>query len=143
VRPVLDAIGARTVVVGERIGEASALKLACNAWVLSITVAAAQSLALARALDLPPMLVLDAIRGGPADSQYAQLKGESMLTGDFVPAFGLDSGRKDLALIAAAAASAGVNEALLDGLRTLYDAASEHGHGGEDLAAVYTAFSRG
>ena len=38
-RPVLDAIGSRTVVVGEELGAASALKLACNAWIASITAA--------------------------------------------------------------------------------------------------------
>lgn len=140
---MLDAIGSRTVVAGPRIGDASALKLACNAWVLSITAATAQSLALARALDVAPNQFLDAISGGPADSQYAQLKGKMMLAGDFSPAFGLDNGRKDLALIAAAAATSGVSEALLRGVIQLFDAASADGHGQDDLAAVYTALSRG
>jgi 3-hydroxyisobutyrate dehydrogenase len=143
VRPVLDAVGSRTVVAGQRIGEASALKLACNAWILSITAAAAQSLALARSLGVEPAQFLEAISGGPSDSPYAQLKGRMMLAGEFTPAFGLDGGRKDLALIAAAAASSGVSEALLGGVRELFDAAAEKGHGGEDLAAVYTAFMRG
>ena len=143
VRPVLDAIGARTVVAGERIGDASALKLACNAWVLSITAAAAQSLALAEALGLAPELFLEAIAGGPADSQYAQLKGKTMLAGDFAPAFGLDGGRKDLGLTAEAAAAAGVPEMLLDGVRAAFDAAGAAGHDAEDIAAVYRAFSRG
>ena len=140
-RPVLDAIGARTVVAGSRIGDASALKLAANAWVLSITAATAQSLALTQALDLDPKLFLQAIAGGPADSAYAQLKGAMMLAGDFAPSFGIDAGRKDLALIAAAAANAGVDEALLTGVIALFDAASKAGHGEDDLAAVYTALS--
>ncbi len=138
-RPVLDAVGTKTVVAGERIGDASALKLACNAWILSITAAAAQSLALAAGLGIDAELFLEAIEGGPSDSAYAQLKGSAMLKGDFTPAFGLDGGRKDLDLIAEAANRAGVEPALLRGVRALFDAAAEAGHGTDDLAAVYTA----
>lgn len=141
-RPVLDAVGTKTVVAGERVGDASALKLACNAWILSITAAAAQSLALAQGLRVDPTLFLEAIDGGPADSAYAQSKGSAMLKGDFTPSFGLDGGRKDLGLIAEGAAQAGVEPALLSGVRALFDAASDRGHGDDDLAAVYTALVR-
>lgn len=141
-RPVLDAIGARTVVVGTEIGDASALKLACNAWVLSITAATAQSLALATALGVDPGLFLQAIEGGGADSPYAHIKGKAMLAGEFPAAFSLDGGRKDLGLISAAARAAGVPSDLLDGVQSLFDAASRAGHGADDLAAVITAFER-
>jgi 3-hydroxyisobutyrate dehydrogenase len=139
VRPVLDAIGSKTVMAGSRIGDASALKLAANAWVLSITAATAQSLALADRLGIKPGLFLEAIDGGPANAPYAQLKGTAMLERDFAPAFGLDGGRKDLQLIADAAGKATVPTALLDGVRALFDAAAEDGHGQDDIAAVYTA----
>jgi 3-hydroxyisobutyrate dehydrogenase len=138
-QPVLDAIGTKTVRAGDRVGQASALKLACNAWVLSITAAAAQSIALAQALGVDPELFLAAIEGGPSDSAYAQLKGAAMLAGQFAPAFALDGGRKDLALIADAARDAGVSGDLLAGVRALFDRASERGHGEDDLAAVYAA----
>jgi 3-hydroxyisobutyrate dehydrogenase len=138
-QPVFDAIGAKTVVAGERIGDASALKLACNAWILTITAAAAQSLALARALDIEPSLFLDAIEGGAADTPYAHVKGELMLAGEFPPAFGLDGGRKDLGLIVEAAGKAGVDPRVLEAVEGLYDKAAEDGHGKDDLAAVYTA----
>lgn len=139
VRPVLDAIGAKTVIAGSRIGDASALKLAANAWVLSITAATAQSLALADRLGIKPGLFLEAIDGGPSNTAYAQLKGKAMLERDFAPAFGLDGGRKDLQLIADAAGQVSMPTALLDGVRALFDAASEDGHGDDDIAAVFTA----
>lgn len=141
VRPVLDAIGSRTVIAGSKLGDASALKLACNAWILSITAATAQSVSLAKALGVDPQLFLHAIKGGPADSAYAQLKGTAMIDGDFTPAFGLDGGRKDLALIRDGAASAEVTTDLIDGVRAVFDAASDQGHGEDDLAAVVTAFT--
>ena len=37
--PALDAVGARTLVVDDEIGSASALKLVCNSWVASINAA--------------------------------------------------------------------------------------------------------
>lgn len=141
VRPVLDAVGAKTVVAGEQLGAASALKLACNAWILSITAATAQSVALAQALGIDGQLFLQAIDGGASDSPYAQLKGAAMLDGDFTASFGLDGGRKDLGLIDEAARGASVNPALLGGVRALFDTASELGHGEDDLAAVYTALT--
>ena len=63
-----------------------------------------------------------------------------MIKGDFTASFGLDGGRKDLGLIDDAARAAGVDVVLIDGLRTLFDTASENGHGEDDLAAVFTAF---
>lgn len=139
-RPVLDAVASKTVVAGEQLGDASALKLACNAWILSITAAAAQSVAVATALGVDPAKVLEAFDGGPANAPYLQLKAKAMIAGDFSPSFGLDGGRKDLALIAAAAGGAGMSTALLDGVRAVFDAASQNGHGEDDLAAVYTSF---
>lgn len=139
-RPVLEAIGSKTIVAGDRLGAASALKLACNAWVLSITAATAQSVALARGLDVDPRLFLTAIADGATDSPYAQLKGTAMITDDLAASFSLDAGRKDLDLIAAAAAEAGVPTELTDALAAIYGRASAEGHGDDDLAAVIHGF---
>jgi 3-hydroxyisobutyrate dehydrogenase len=139
-RPVLDAVGSKTVVAGERLGQGSALKLACNAWILSLTAAVAQSVALAEAQGLDGSLFLQAIDGGASDTPYAHVKGKAMLGADFTPAFGLDGGRKDLGLIIDAAHSADVDAAILEAVRSLYDTASKDGHGKDDLAAVYTSF---
>jgi 3-hydroxyisobutyrate dehydrogenase len=137
VRPVLEAIGTKTVIAGERVGAASALKLAVNAWLLSITAAAAQSIALARSLGLDPGLFLEAIDGGPANAPMVQLKGRAMVAGDFGTSFALDGGLKDLRL--AAEAAGGIKPELLDGVRALFERASSDGHGSEDIAAVYRA----
>ncbi|HKC29701.1 MAG TPA: NAD(P)-dependent oxidoreductase, partial [Jatrophihabitans sp.] len=137
-QPVFEAIGNKTVLAGSKLGDASALKLACNAWILSITVAAAQSLALAEAQGIAPSLFLEAIAGTASDTPYAQMKGRAMLAGDFSPAFGIDGGRKDLRLIIEAARAHGVDARMLEAVLAYYDSAAEHGHGDDDLAAVYT-----
>jgi 3-hydroxyisobutyrate dehydrogenase len=136
-----DAVGARTVDVGDEVGPASALKLASNSWVASINAATAQAMGLAEALGLDPLLFLEAIRGGAADSAYAQLKGRMMAERAWDdPAFALDSVRKDVGLMVDAARGAGFPDDLLTTLLTIYDRASERGLGGADMAAVRAGF---
>jgi 3-hydroxyisobutyrate dehydrogenase len=140
VAPVLDAIGSRTVVAGDEVGAASALKLACNAWVALLTAGTAQSLALAGALGVDPRLFLEAIDGGPVFAPYAKVKGGAMLEHDWAPSFTVDGVVKDVGLMVEAAGPAGVPTVLLDAVRTLFVTASEAGHGDDDMAAVRAAF---
>jgi 3-hydroxyisobutyrate dehydrogenase len=141
VHPVLDAMGAKTVTAGDSVGQGTALKLAANAWIASVTAATAQSLALAESLGLDPQLFLDAIEGGQSDTPYAHLKGATMIAGDYPAQFALDGLRKDLSLMRDAAAGTGFDARLLEALSGLYGTASERGHGGDDVAAVRTAFT--
>ena len=138
--PVFEAIGSRTLWAGDELGHASALKLACNAWVATITAGAAQSVALARSAGLDPALLLDAIAGGPTDTPYLQVKGKAMIAQNYDVSFALDGVRKDLGLMRAAAADSGVNAELLDALQSAFGSAAEQGHGQDDMAAVITAF---
>lgn len=138
--PVLDAIGAKTVRAGDHVGAGTALKLAANAWIASITAATGQSLALARSLGLDPALFLEAIDGSASDSAYAHTKGKSIIDGSFPAQFALDGLRKDIGLITDAARATGVSTVVLDALGRIYADASAAGHGGDDIAAVGTAF---
>ena len=138
---VFDAVGARTLVVGDEVGLASALKLVCNSWVASINAATGQAMGFADALGLDPLLFLEAIKGGAADSAYAQLKGRIMAERSWEdPSFALDSVRKDVGLMIDAARGAGLPDDLLATLLTIYDRASQRGHGGADMAAVRAGF---
>ena len=138
-QPVFDAIGSRTVIVGDRLGEASDLKLVCNTWVGSLTAGTAQAVALLDTFGLEPKIFLDAITGSASDSPYAHLKSAVILEGNHAPQFALDGLLKDLRLAqAAAGASATI---YLDDLERLYAEASDEGHGNEDVAWVYDAIS--
>ena len=143
VKPVLDAIGTRTVWVGEEPGAASRLKLVTNAWIAILTAGVGQSIALAQAWGIDPQLFLDAIDGAPPDSPYAHIKGAAMLSGDFDPQFELAGLRKDLALIAADARTAGVPTDLVDVLAQAYKAAAGATATPRDIAAVVDAFRPG
>ncbi len=139
-RPVLEAIGSRVVEAGDEVGAASALKLACNAWVALLTAGTAQSLGLARALGVDPVLFLDAIRGGAVDTPYAHVKGAAMLDDSDAVSFALDGVRKDVGLMVEAARGAGFPDDLLTTTLGLFDRAAQAGHGSEDMAAVKAAF---
>ncbi|MBA8795719.1 3-hydroxyisobutyrate dehydrogenase [Friedmanniella endophytica] len=141
-RPVLDAIGSRTVWVGDRPGPASALKLAANAWVLTLTTGTAQSIALAQALGLDGRLFLDAIQGTATDSPYAHVKGGAILSGDFTASFPVEGGLKDLGLIRAAAEGR-IDAGVVDAVRGAFQRAADGGHGDDDLAGVYHGLTRG
>jgi 3-hydroxyisobutyrate dehydrogenase len=135
--PVLDAIAAKVVWVGERPGDGHRLKLVMNSWVLTVTAGAAQSIALSEAFGLDPRTFLELISGGPLDSGYAQLKGKAMLAGEFAPQFTLGGAAKDAGLIRESAAESGaVRTELIAALETLFGAA---GDPNEDMAAVIRA----
>jgi 3-hydroxyisobutyrate dehydrogenase len=139
VEPVLAAIGSRTLWLGEA-GAGSRLKLAANAFVLTLTSAVAQSLALTEALGLDPASFLDAVAGGPLDSAYVGIKGKAMIAGDFSPAFGITGGEKDAGLILDAAAAQGLELPVLAAVREQLRRVVAAGHDDEDLAAVLRAY---
>ena len=136
--PVFAAIGQRTLWVGG-VGAASRLKLACNAWVLTVVDGVASSLALARDLGVDPRLFLEAVRGGAMDSPYVQGKGAAMLEGRHEAQFGLGGGVKDLELVLGAAAAAGSDAALVRAVHDHFAAAAAAGHAGQDVSAVWFA----
>jgi len=140
VRPVFDAIGAKTQWIGEEPGDSSKLKLAVNAWIATVVNGTAQSIALTRALGLDPQQFLDAVSGQAVDAPYVQLKGKAMIDGDYAPSFELDGVIKDVDLVLAAARDAGVDTTLTTALRDRLQAASGDGHGSEDMAAVVHAY---
>ncbi len=136
VQPVFDAIGSRTLWVGEA-GGGSRLKLAANAWVFAVVEGVAESLTLTRELGLDPALFLEVVKGGALDAPYVQLKGSAMLADEVAPSFGLANALKDVELILAAAGSAGVDLGLMPGIRDHFARAVDAGHGDLDLAATY------
>jgi 3-hydroxyisobutyrate dehydrogenase len=140
VTPVFDAIGSKTIWVGERPGDGHRLKLVANSWVGMVTAGTAQAVALAQGLGLDPQLFLDVIAGGPLDLPYAQLKGRAMIANEFPTSFAVSGAVKDLGLIAAAARDADVHAGVVEALAAAFRTADGAGHGDEDMAAVVHAF---
>jgi 3-hydroxyisobutyrate dehydrogenase len=138
VEKVFDVIGSRTLWVGEGT-EASRLKLVANSWVLALTTAVGEAVALAEAFDLDPSYFLKAIEGGALDNPYARLKTNAIVSGELTPSFKLATAAKDAELVAEAGRAAGANPRVAEAVRDQMRRAIELDHGDEDMAAVYFA----
>src|SRR3954451_3766288 len=138
VDPVFDAVGSKTVWLGPA-GAGQRLKLVLNTWLLGMTEALAEAIALAEGLDVDPRQFLETIDGAPVGAPYAQLKGPMMIEGEFPPAFPLALAAKDAELALAAAKGAGLELAALAAVREQMRQAGDAGHGDEDMAATIHA----
>ncbi len=137
-RPVFDAVGQRTMWIGEA-GAGTKLKLVANGWVLTLLDGVAQSLRMAESFGLDPQLFLDAVKGGAMDAPYVGLKAGAMLTDQYDPAFALAGAAKDAKLIEEAARAAGADPAFVSIVRSHLEQAIDDGHGDKDMAAIYLA----
>jgi len=136
--PIFDAIGRKTMWLGAA-GQGSRLKLVVNSWVLALTTAAAEAIALAEGLGLDPKLFLDTIEGGPLDVAYAHLKGDAMMRREFPAAFPVDGAVKDARLIVAAGRASGLDLRVAGAVADQMRAAADAGHARDDMAAVMYA----
>jgi 3-hydroxyisobutyrate dehydrogenase len=139
VRPLFDAIGKRTVWVSEQAGASSRLKLALNSWAFALTHGIAESLALARALDVDPALVVDVVKGGPMDSAYFQIKAAAILAEDYSTSFSVANAVKDAQLIVEAAEKAGLRADVAAAGLQRFRRALDAGHSDKDMAASFLA----
>jgi 3-hydroxyisobutyrate dehydrogenase len=138
VQPVFDVIGARTMWVGEA-GASSRLKLVANSWVLALTAAVGEAVALSEASGLDPKLFLEAVSGGAMDCAYLQMKGNAIIERSFPPAFTVQNALKDALLVNEAAVRGNVHLDVAQASAARLNRAVTKGHGGEDMAASYYA----
>ncbi len=135
--PVFDAVGQRTIRVGEA-GAGSRLKVVVNCWVLAVVEAAAETIALSEGLGLDPGLFFKAVEGGSLDLPYLRIKGKAMTERDFTPSFRLALAAKDAALARRAAEEHDLDLPLIEAIaRRFAEAAKEHGD--QDISATYLA----
>ena len=135
VQPLFDVVGARTMWIGEA-GGASRLKLAVNAWILTVLEGTAETLAFAEGLGLDPQLVLDAVKDGPLDLGYLQVKGKAMMAREFEPAFRLRLAAKDAGLVEDAIDRHGLDLPMVSAIRRRLDEGVPE-HGEKDMSATY------
>jgi 3-hydroxyisobutyrate dehydrogenase len=138
--PFLDAISKKLVHCGPRVGDGTAVKLACNLWLGCITAAACQSVKVLERQNVDPQLFLDVIAGGTSDSPYAHIKGGKAITKDYSPQFEVSALEKDLGLMKAVMDSVGFRNDLLSLVMDLYAQSDGNGHAHDDISAVATSF---
>ncbi|MFG2997014.1 NAD(P)-dependent oxidoreductase [Streptomyces sp. NPDC048340] len=136
---VFAAVGNKILRLGDEPGTATRLKLATVGYAITVTAAVGEALALAEGLGVDPELFAEAVTGGPMDNAYLQAKMRAVLDRDFAPNFTVQGAAKDTALIAEAAAEAGIAVDLAVAARARFERADAQGHGAEDMAAGYFA----
>jgi 3-hydroxyisobutyrate dehydrogenase len=135
VQPIFDAVGQKTIWVGEA-GAGTRLKIVANSWVLTVVEGVAETIALAEGLDLDPNLLLDALEGGTLDLPYLRMKGKAIMERNFEPSFRLALAAKDARLIEETAERHDIDLPLFSTIRRrLAEGAKEHGD--EDFSATY------
>jgi 3-hydroxyisobutyrate dehydrogenase len=135
-QPIFDAIGSRTIWVGEA-GAGTRLKLVVNTWVNGLVGVLAETIALARALDIDPEQFLTTIEGSPQGTPYARMKGDLMIQRKYPTAFSAALAAKDIRLAREAAAARGGDLPISGTLANLYRQAIERGLGDEDNSAIH------
>ncbi|MER5831199.1 NAD(P)-dependent oxidoreductase [Streptomyces sp. NPDC002130] len=142
VTPVFDAVGARTVWSGEdgALAGATRLKLVANSWVLAVTAAAGEALALSKALGVDPHGFFDLVAGGPLDMGYLRAKSDLVLEDRLTPPqFAVGTAAKDARLIVQAGAENGVRLDIAEAAAARMERAAAQGHADEDMVAAYFA----
>lgn len=135
VQPILDAVGSKTIWVGEA-GAGTRLKIATNSWVLTVTEGCAETIALAQGLGLDPALVFEAFDGGTLDLPYFRIKGKAIVERNFEPSFRLQLAAKDADLVVQAARRHELDLPLFATIQQrMQQGAVEHGD--EDMSATW------
>lgn len=130
-----QTLGRRVIYAGSS-GSAAKMKLVSNL-VLGLNRAAlAEGLRFAEAIGVAPGAALEVLTGSMAYSRVMDVKGRKMIEGDFAVQARLSQHLKDVRLILAAAAEAGLSLPLSETHRRLLEQAENAGFGELDNSAI-------
>jgi len=141
-RPLLALFGPQQYYVGEA-EQARTLKLAVNLMVYATIAGLAEALALGRRGGVDWEQMLDVMAASAIGSPLLKAKSGSLKARDFSATFTCLQARKDLGLIASAAAASGVPAPVAEIAARLIEDCIAHGGGDEDYAAMIKAVERG
>ncbi len=135
-KPVFEAIGRKTFDLGE-FGNGTRMKFIANLLVAIHNVASGEAMALAKKAGLDPHQVVDVITAGAGTSRIFELRAPMMADDRYEPpTMRQSTWQKDMAAIAAFAASLDFPAVLFSATAPIYEAAVGAGRGGQDTASV-------
>ena len=141
VEPVLSAMGASVVYVGE-IGAGNIAKLA-NQVVVALNIAAvSEALVLAQKAGVSPEAVFEAIRGGLAGSTVLEAKAPMMLDRSFKPGFRINLHIKDLVNALDTSHDVAAHLPLTAAVLEMMTALKAGGHESEDHSGLVQHYER-
>jgi 3-hydroxyisobutyrate dehydrogenase len=136
VRPVLEAISARILHLGEH-GAGQACKAVNQIMAAGINQAVCEALAFADAQNLDLAKVIEVVSGGAAGNWFLQHRGHTMSQDSFNPGFKLALHHKDLLICQQMAQQAEIPSPLTDNTLADYAQLMQQGHGNEDISALF------
>ena len=137
--PIFQAVGEKVIHCGE-VGSGTQVKLAGNALIAGMLQCFSEGLLLTKKAGVDPRKLIEVVQASGFRSPYFDFKGKAILERDFTTHFSVDLMHKDLTLFLDNAAAHRVPTPTAASLRETYNFARATGHGGQDIAAVVTAF---
>jgi 3-hydroxyisobutyrate dehydrogenase-like beta-hydroxyacid dehydrogenase len=136
-RPLFDAIGQRTFLIGEEAQAANAIKLAGNFLLTTVIESLGEAFAFGRKFGVDPHAFLDILTNSLFPAPVYRIYGSMIAADKFEPAgFKLPLGMKDNRLLLAAAEEAAVPMPMASLVRDRFVAALAQGLGESDWAAI-------
>lgn len=135
VRPALECYGVRIALMGGT-GAGQATKAVNQVMVAGINEAVCEALALGAKLGLDADTLLPTLGSGAAANWFLDKRGATMLRGEFAPGFKCAHMLKDLRIVQATAAAAGIAHPSTDQALADYAVLVEEGYGDADTSAL-------
>ncbi|MCX5786187.1 MAG: NAD(P)-dependent oxidoreductase [Elusimicrobia bacterium] len=122
----------------------TALKLCMNLIVAQLTTGLAEAAALAKAMQISPELIFEALDESPAlNCGYFKAKKENILKQEYSPAFALKHMFKDTRFMLAEARKAGLDIPVTEAVEKLMAKSYNNGYGDSDLSVIFKILSKG
>ncbi len=136
INPLLDILGKRTFIMGDRPAHANIAKIAGNMMLTMAIEALAEGMAMTSSYGVKPEDFLSLMLQTQFSCRAYENYGGRILEGNFEPGFKMSLGLKDLLLAVDASRSAGASTPMLSSVRERMGAAVEAGMGGQDWSAM-------
>jgi 3-hydroxyisobutyrate dehydrogenase-like beta-hydroxyacid dehydrogenase len=136
ITPLLDILGKRTFVMGDRPAQANISKIAGNMMLTMAIEALAEGLAMTKGYGVQAEDFLGLMLQTQFACRAYENYGRRISEGNFDPGFKMSLGLKDLRLAVAAATSAGASTPMLSAVRERMGAAVDAGLGERDWSAM-------
>jgi 3-hydroxyisobutyrate dehydrogenase-like beta-hydroxyacid dehydrogenase len=136
VRPILEASSKEIVVIGNKIGDATVMKVATNLITAATAQVVAEALALVRKAGLSAELFSRAMKSNASNSTTVEMKAPMMIAGDFEPHFSVKHMLKDVRIGMKLAEGYGLELPVTAASRDMLLDEAKHGRGDADYSSV-------
>jgi len=142
VKHILFYMGRNVIYLGEY-GKGLIMKIAHNALVAQIQNGVNETLSFAVKNGISPEDFVTSVSYGGGQNFYLDSKNRTIQEGNYQTAFSVENMHKDLGIIKDVAEKQSIHLNGVDLVKSVYDAAIDHGYGKEDFSATYKLFAGG